>query len=61
MASAYQKRQAASAKRATKSRRRRIENAERRNTDRVRRIKQRNVHRCEDHDRPMLSTAGMQF
>ena len=61
MASAYQKRQAASAKRATTSRRRRIENANRKNTDRVRRIKQRNVHRCEDHDRPMLSTAGMQF
>ncbi len=61
MTSAYQKRQAASAKRAHKSRRRRIEKANLRNAKRERRIKQRTRHQCEEHDRPMLSTAGMQF
>lgn len=59
--SAYQKRQAAASKRSEKSRRRRIKNAAARNADRLFRIKQRNRHKCEDHDRPMLSAAGIQY
>lgn len=59
--SAYQKRQAVSAKRAAKTRARRIKNAAAKNAERDRRIRERNRHRCEDHDRPMLSAAGIQY
>lgn len=59
--SAYQKRQAAASKRAEKSRRRRIKNAAAVNAERLRRIKLRNKHQCEDHDQPMLSTAGIRY
>ncbi len=59
--SAYQKRQAASAKRAEKSRRRRIRKANARHAERERRITQRNKHKCEEHQRPMLSAAGIRY
>ena len=59
--SAYQKRQAASAQRAAKSRCRRREKADAINAERSRRIKERNKHRCEDHDRPMLSANGLRY
>ena len=60
-ASAYQKRQAASANRAKKTRARRIKNADAVNAERKRRIRERNRHRCEDHDRPMMSAAGIRY
>jgi len=59
--SAYQKRQAASAKRAAKSRTRRIKKAAAINAARNHRIKERNRHRCEDHDRPMISANGLRY
>ncbi|MCA9037687.1 MAG: hypothetical protein KDA91_21285 [Planctomycetaceae bacterium] len=57
----YQKRHAASPKRTKKSRQRRIKNAAARYAEREFRIKQRNKHKCEDHQRPMLSAAGIQY
>ncbi len=59
--SAYQKRQAASVKRATKSRTRRIKKAAAINAARNHRIKERNKHRSEDHDRPMMSANGLRY
>jgi hypothetical protein len=58
---AYQKRQAVSAKRAEKTRARRIKNATAINARRVRRTKERNRHRCEAHDRPMMSASGIRY
>lgn len=57
----YQKRQAVSAKRAAKTRARRIKRATAINSKRLRRIKKRNEHRCEDRDGPMLSAAGLRY
>ena len=59
--SAYQKRQAATSKRAEKSRRRRIKNAAAVNAERLRRIRLRNKHQCGNHDQPMLSAAGIRY
>ena len=59
--SAYRKRQTASAKRAEKTRGRRIKNADAINAERERRIRERTRHRCEDHDRPMMSASGMRY
>jgi len=59
--SAYQKRRTIASKRGEKSRRRRIKQAATRNAERLRRISQRNKHRCEDHGNPMLSAAGIQY
>ena len=59
--SVYQKRQAVSAKRAKKTRIRRIKNAAAINGARQRRVNDRNRHRCEDHDRPMMSAAGIRY
>lgn len=58
---AYQKRQSVSAKRAKKTRARRIKNATAINASRVQRIKGRNRHRCEEHDRPMMSASGIRY
>ena len=58
---AYQKRQTASAKRAKKTRTRRRRNAAAVNANRVQRIIERNRHQCEDHDRPMMSAAGIRY
>ena len=57
----YQKRHAASPKRARKSRQRRIKNAAVRHAEREFRIEHRNKHKCEDHQRPMLSAAGIHY
>jgi hypothetical protein len=50
-----------SRKRQTKARKRRIENARRKIADRARRVKQRNKHKAENDQRPMLSAAGIQY
>lgn len=58
---AYQKRQTASAIRAKKSRKRRIKNAATCHAERELKVRQRTRHKCEDHQRPLLSAAGIQY